>query len=435
MLDSECTYTESDNFKIDRKRYLKRNYAATVADGTFWGCGLAFVQPESTLPGIAGSMGAPDWFLALLPMSLIMGYYVTPLFTVHHVQKLRHMMPFAFFYGFIQRTFFLFAAIILYFFGDAYPSISLASLFIAPFLCGVFGGVGMSAWVGMVSRCLPEKYRASNMALRALLGALLGIGTGEVVKCVLHAYPNSTGYAILHLLAFLFLMCSVAALRMTKEPIPPKSDEIDTEAESTGFITTVKLVPPLMVKDLRLRYAVLSNFTGHGHYIYIPFLAVYAMKVTQSGESFLGFLIQGQMVGMIIGNILAMLWGHRIGCFRLMFITRTLFFLVAASVFLPLGEWGYFSAFVCYGIAYAGNSVLNTILPMEVAPLSRVPLYASLLFTLNLPALIFAWGVGSSSTFFGGGIYFPAAVGGVMLFFSACFSLLLQRMGKLPESI
>ncbi|MBN2068068.1 MAG: MFS transporter [Opitutales bacterium] len=422
--------TDFRRFEAERKHWLVRNYLAIVCDGTFFTSAMAFVQAESILPGMAKTLGASDWFIAVLPMSLMMGYYISPLLFVHFVQKLERLLPFAFLFGFLQRIPFLFAAVVLYLWGNEYRAVGIISLMAAPFFCGLIGGVGMSAWVGMVSRCLPAKRRASNMALRALLASLLGIGVGEVVKYVLAVMPDAEGFAMLHFFAFLFLMASVAGLGFTKEPIPPQVNTEDAETETNGFIATLKLIPRLLRKDLRFRYAFLTNFTGNGYMVFVPFIAVHALKVTGRGEAFLGFLLQGQMVGMILGNALAVFVGDRLGCFRTIILTRMLFLSVAVAILFPLEGWGYFVVFLFFGCGIAGNTVVSTTLPMEVAPLSKVPLYASMLYTLNLPALSFAALLAVVSRFLMEGVLLPAGIGALLLTASTFFGI---RLSRLPD--
>jgi hypothetical protein len=73
---------------------------------------------------------------------------------------------------------------------------------------GLIGGVGVVAWMEMVTRMVPERIRAAGWAARYIMQAVHRHGAGAVIHQVLTHAPGQRGYAVLHLIAFGFLFLS-----------------------------------------------------------------------------------------------------------------------------------------------------------------------------------------------------------------------------------
>src|SRR4029079_17355606 len=79
---------------------------------------------------------------------------------------------------------------------------------LAPLLSGLIGGIGVQAWMEMVTRMVPPNRRASGWAIRYQISNVIGLGAGVVIHQVLSRSSDAHGYAVLHLICFGFLVLS-----------------------------------------------------------------------------------------------------------------------------------------------------------------------------------------------------------------------------------
>jgi MFS family permease len=110
-------------------------------------------------------------------------------------------------FGLLQRLPYLVAGLVLWFMQDAEAWL-LPVVVLTPFISGLIGGIGVVAWMEMVTRMVPERVRAAGWAARYIMQACIGMAAGAVIQQVLTHAPGQRGYAVLHLIAFAFLLLS-----------------------------------------------------------------------------------------------------------------------------------------------------------------------------------------------------------------------------------
>ncbi|HEV8246853.1 MAG TPA: hypothetical protein VGP93_13840, partial [Polyangiaceae bacterium] len=64
------------------------NYWAHCLEGALFVGGLSFVNPQTVLPRMCQTLGAPSWLIALAPSLLLIGYITPGLFVARRIEAL-----------------------------------------------------------------------------------------------------------------------------------------------------------------------------------------------------------------------------------------------------------------------------------------------------------------------------------------------------------
>jgi MFS family permease len=97
-----------------------------------------------------------------------------------------------------------------------------------------------------------------------------------------------------------------------------------------------------------------------------------------------------QMLGGIVGNLLAGFLGDRYGGKLPLVIARAILILVSLGAALNRFELGFLAIFFLFGLGFYTDHVGVFTLSIEISPADRIPTYISLLWTLALPSMLVA---------------------------------------------
>lgn len=288
-------------------------------EGGFYMSGLAFLAPETVLPVFLKEFGGPSWLIALMPVVLPAMFALPGLLTAPYVEQLHRQMPFVCAFGLLQRLPYLIAAVLMLWVPGAAAYI-LPIVVLTPILSGLVGGVGVQAWMEMVTRMIPENLRASGWAFRYLIQGIVGLSAGPVIHWVLSNYPGVSGYGWLHLICFGFLVLSALAQWSMKE----SPDTNLLRLPRPAYATYLRELPGLLRAQPQLIRFIAVRFTGTGYLMLVAFMSIHAISVTGKTTADAGHLLLAQMIGALFGNIFAGWWGNRHGGRQLLLFSRCL---------------------------------------------------------------------------------------------------------------
>ena len=358
----------------DSTRFTRRNYWIFILEGALFGIGIAFVSLDSVLPSIAHALGGSDSLVAFLPMAMMLGFFVPPLFTAHWLEKLGRQLPTLRVFCLLQRLPYLFAALALWFLATDYPRAALGAVALAPLLSGVFGGITVAAWFRLTSRMVPGRNRSSAIALRNLLVAVSGIGAGLAVERIFTRLPGPQGFALLHALAFTGLLLSYIVLCMSDEPdVKPPSHE-----HHKSLAQQLKSLPATLRNDRGFAAFALSRACYALVYVTIPFMAIHATVSTGTGLTLVGSLLAWQMGGSILGNLFGGWLGDHRGSRNVLMAAQAIALLMLLVFISSSQAAGYFIAFALWGMAASMQVIGEGTFISEHAFGSRMPTYISL---------------------------------------------------------
>ncbi len=367
----------------------RRNYWAFLFEGGLFTCAIGFVNAQTLLPALILGEGGPSWVAALMPGIMVIGMFGVPVLTAGWIDRLPRMKPFAAFTGFCQRFIYVPVGFVLIF-GDLSPLWTVVLLAATPFLSGLIGGVGFSAWQRLYMGSLPASRRASNLAYRLLFGGITGILAGIVIERTLLNYPGNGGYGLLHLFASVFFFASWGTLLLVREsPQTPSG----TVAAPGGVRRVFKrYYAPGPDRRSRLCFAG-ALVLMHSFMMIPPFYAVTILERLGEPKSYLGVLAMWQMVGQSAGNLLAAAIGDRWGgraTFGFGLIMICVF--IAPASFIENG-WQAQAAYAAFGFSQMLMVVGKDTLLMELSPDDGKAGYLSGMALLTMVAILSFSGV------------------------------------------
>ncbi len=398
-------YADPNAGLSDARKHFRRNYSLHFLEGGLFMGGLAFIAFDSVLPPIIRSLGGPSWLIALMPMMMFLGFMWPPLLMAHITERLPRLKGFIVLFGIPQRVVFLFAGLALLFWTDEYPVFVLAMVALAPLLSGLAGGVSWAAWMELTSRMIPPNRRSSVMAARAVVGGLIGLLAGQIIRFILDRSPGAEGYAQLHFIAFGILLVSLVLFTFMKEPHQP----VPEGEQRTGLLKNLGSMPKILREDHHFRRFIFSQCFGAGFFIMSPFLAIHALDVTGRSEAFLGLLVQAQMAGNISANAVAGWMGDRFGGKIVFVCAKVLFVILSVGAIINTAAWGFVLLFLILGCATSFQMVGRSTLSIELCPDRRRPTYLALLQVSIFPAMLLAAALATAVQEIFGTLY-PAAL-------------------------
>ncbi len=364
-------------------------------EGGLYMGGLAFLQPETVMPKMVEQLGGRSSIIAVMPALLPAAFALMGLFVSPVVERLHRFKPWVLVFGLLQRLPYLFTGLVLWFARDAGPWL-LPLVVLTPVLSGLVGGMGVVAWMEMVTRMLPERIRAAGWAARYIMQACIGMGAGAVIHQVLTHLPGQRGYAVLHLIVFGFLFVSWVAQVFMREPDSPRPQH----PPIGSYWRYLRALPGLLAAQPRLLRLIATRFTGMGYLMLVSFLTIHALHTTGRPEADEGVFVSFQSVGTILGSVLAAWLGYHSGGKVLLFLSRSVCILLCAGVCLTDSFSGFSIAYFVLGFGLFLDRVGDLTLTAELCPPDRrSTLQAilgfcnvwSLLLSTSLAGLIHAW--------------------------------------------
>jgi MFS family permease len=305
--------------------HANRNYLLYLVEGGAFIGAVGFINPQTLLPSLILEQNGPQWLAALAPCLMVIGLFSIPILTSRWVDRLPRYLPFTATLGFFQRIIYLVAALLLLL-APLSPLQSVLILSLTPLISGFIGGLALTAWQQLYMGAVPPQKRASNFAIRFLIGGLMGVFAGKTIEIILRDHPGPTGYGKLHLYAAVFFMVSWVALLAVKERHKTPPHPGSSPLPATPAAAAPDAEDPAGMRNRNKLWIILILM--HFMFLITPFYAVGLRHRFAMDPSFLGVLAFWQMLGSSMGNLTAGLIGDRIGGRRTFLLGSIAFALV-----------------------------------------------------------------------------------------------------------
>ncbi len=369
---------------------MRRNFICHMLEGGLYMGGLAFLSPESVMPKMAETLGAEPTLIALMPALLPASFALLGLFVTPMVERLASHKPWVLAFGLLQRLPYLITGLVLLLARDIDARI-LPIVVLTPVISGLVGGVGIVAWMEMVTRMVPERLRAAGWAARYIMQAGIGMGAGGGIHWILTHLPGREGYGCLHLITFGFLMLSWLAQVPMKEHVetratPSPAARLDRRA----YWEHLRGLPGLVLTQPHLVKFILVRFTGMGYLMLVGFLTIHALQVTGRAEADEGLFVSFQNVGTILGCTLAGWLGYRSGGKVLLMAARGLCLLLCLCAATAESFAVFTGAYFLLGFGLFIDRVGDLTLAAELCPPARRSTLQAVLGFCNVWAFLAA---------------------------------------------
>lgn len=384
--------------------------------------GVAFLQPETVMPKMVEQLGGRSAIIAIMPALLPAAFSLAGLFVAPLVERMTRFKAWVMIFGLLQRLPYLITGLLLWFVQDAGPWL-LPLVVLTPVISGLIGGIGVVAWMEMVTRMVPERIRAAGWATRYIMQACIGMGAGAVIHQVLTHTPGQRGYALLHLITFAFLFLSWLSQAFMRE-LPATHHYRPPTGRYWSYLRSL---PGLLTAQPQLLRLIAARFTGMGYLMVVSFLTIHALHSTGRPEADEGHFVSFQNIGTVLGSVLAAWLGYHSGGKVLLIISRLVCVVLCVWACLTHTFSGFTSVYFVLGFGLFLDRVGDLTLTAELCPPERRSTLQAMLGFCNVWALLFATSLGGVIYSLTGSFYLVASVAAVL----SLISILIVR--GIPE--
>lgn len=277
--------------------FVRRNFVANVTDGALFAFGLSFVSLNTVLPLFVKKIGGSSLAVALIPVIWIVGLNFPQIFVANFTQRFPFKKGLFLRTAFVQRLpWLLLAFFSFWMLGSVDTSAGLFLFFIGFALAAMGGSLNLPVWFDLISKVTPVKLRGRLFALRAILGALLGVLGGFVAKRVLNTMTFPQSFGVLFLLAFAAYMISYVCLFFLKETGP-------SPLRQRNYRDYIRNLPVILKDNHNFRNFLIADALLTAAVMADAFFAVNAFEQFNLDDGYAGQFTMVLMIAMIVANL------------------------------------------------------------------------------------------------------------------------------------
>lgn len=367
------------------QKNLTWNFSVNLMDLSFIIFAGSLVSRETVIPVLINQLTDSKLAIGLLVAIYAAGVNLPQLFVANYSEGLRFKLPFVKRWGgWGERGPYLFIGIFVWLFALQAPSITVAFILIMLAVSAFGMGVATPAWYDMIAKVIPVERRGIFSGIGHGLGALIGIAGAYFVGVILDAFSFPNNFALLFIVASVFMFISWIGLALNREPPSLKTKERMT---LNAYLNDL---PQILRGNTNYSRFLVSRAMVHLGAMSIGFFMVYGTETFEIDGAGVG-LLTGIMIGSKAAtNLLWGLIGDRFG--HKAVLTGAAFAVAMAAIiaWMAASFWWLAITFVLLGAYLAADEVsaLNIILEF-CAPEDR-PTYIGLTNTLFAPFMIVA---------------------------------------------
>ncbi|MFP4498960.1 MAG: MFS transporter [Vulcanimicrobiota bacterium] len=378
--------------KNNRDRFFRWNFIMGLINGILFQGARAFTSSNIVIPLFLDNFHLSRVFIGLF--SSIFGHHgggiaggIPQLFVANKLENKPRKKPTLIWAITIRTLCWGSLAFITYFFASRYPQFTVWYLMGILLVFTFMGGVEKVPLMDIWGKAIPGTYRGRFFGHRQFWGSLLAIGTGYLAKVILSSetiqFPNN--FALLFLLAFIFMGAGYLALGAVVEPVEEVHKDILPLKDF--FRKTLSIVK----KDKNYRNYLIVQFLSAFNALALTFYVLYGKDNFNISPTLAGQFIVAQMVGGAVSNLF---WAHLADRIR---NKKVIIINIFTSILVPLlallitheNIKLFISAYFLIGFSIAGLRIgLNNFL-LDISPSKNRVTYISIAGTLKMPTMFF----------------------------------------------
>lgn len=384
---------------------LRHNFIMHFWDGVIFMFAMSFVAVQTVFPILITELGGTAIAVGMIPVLWNLGLNVPQILLIRRREEHTNIKPVFLKYALLHRMLFLVMGLFLLLVVEALPKeiIIFAVLFVI-LLMALSGAFAIPNWYQLLSKTTPVTLRGRLLALRQLLGSLLGIAGGSAVTFVLASFAFPYDFSILFLTAFFFMIVSFVYIKriieVSQEEAVHAPDEDQRASGSRDYMKR------LLKKNKNFRWYLIADFLMLASASASSFYSVYGLQKFSLHSSYTGIYTIILMASMSAGNVLFGITADRKGHLlnlKLLTIAYAAASLLAVVISTP-GLYGLVFFFMAIGLTIHGISRLSIVAEMTRERERRD--YLVLLNSMTAPAFLTGLAAGYIIESSGYGIFF-----------------------------
>ncbi len=380
-------------FEEDSERYYRRNFSAGLVHGVFFQASTAFGSIHTILPAFVATLTDSTVAVGLMAAVQGIGEVLPQMFTAYLVEDKPRKKPYLLWIITIRWVSWAVLAYLTVTYAQTQPELVLSVLILLFGLFSMAGGMGTVVYADVFSKAIPARRRGRFTGLRQMLGYLLAIGAGYVVKYILdrpERFPYAENFALIFLLSAGCLLVAFTGFALIKEPVYP----VKRVSQSLGDL--LRRAGVLARQNPNFRRLLAARGLTTAVLALAPFYVLYARSEAGIDPGMVGVYLAAQMAGGAVSNLLWGWLGDRYG-------NRTVIIGTAlagglAPLLALLAPWTtetlFVLVFALLGATMSGMRLGYPNFILEMAPVQLRPTCVALQNTLLLPVALLPLVVG-----------------------------------------
>lgn len=362
-------------------RRWDRNFLLGVVNGVFVTAGDAFFHGSLVLAPFLAELGTSPVVIGLIPAMRVALYFLPQLLVANRLSQERLKLPYYRITSTTRNLAFLAMSLVVLFGSGLSPALVAGVVVAMVAINATAGGIGGVPFADVTAKVVPHSRLGTFWAARNVIGGLLALGSGYVVRAVLDSdipFPRSFGY--LFLCGTVLASIGNASFSLIREP----PGEPGMRRPLLGML---RYVPGLVRTDRVLRRFLTMRFLGLAALLAEPFYGIHALNIG-APDGALGTYVITATAAAIVANLAFRVPANR---GRNLLVLQIGYAAVIAALVLALlvRDYRWFALvflFTAVGNAGVGTAAWNLL--YAVAPANERALYIGLVNTvLALPSL------------------------------------------------
>ena len=283
------------------EREVRRSFALGVFNGTAFRLAETLIDPPLVLTWFVSQLTPSNLLAGLVAPLGNAGWFLPQIFVSARIQRMERKMP-SYILTAIARTIaWLLLAAAVWMVDD--PQILLISFFVLYTVARLSAGPAGLAFFDVIAKTIPARRRGSFFGWRQLLGSLLGLGGGWVVKTVLNhpSLPFPDGHALLFVLYCATMVPGLLAFIAIREPPGATTSAAVTIGEQLRRAGQLARANRVYRRHMSARMALVLAGVA------LPFYGIYAKNVLGAPSGMVGIYIATRIGAQLLSNLV---WGR-----------------------------------------------------------------------------------------------------------------------------
>ncbi len=288
------------------------NAVAFAADSALFAIAMSLIGTSTVLPTFIARLTSSPIAVGLASGIVSAAWMLPQLIVASAVSGRTSVKPIIVKAAWLSRPLFLLLGVVIWFFAESNPGLTLATVLIGIGVFYVLDAVVSVPWFDLLSKCIPATRRGRVIGSAQVIGGVCGMGTGALIRYLLSPqspwqYPQN--YALLFVASSVVLLGSAVALTLIREPKSPTR----TSAPSPGVRKVLRGLPGLLRDDRRFSRLVVVRILAGMISMANAFYVLQATTTANLPAEATGLLLSAQVAGSVASGLLMGVVQDRLG--------------------------------------------------------------------------------------------------------------------------